>query len=277
MTIARVVVAAGLALGATAAADETVVTFDGENVGGWSYFGDPNNPVEVIEGSGGNPGAFLHATCNGLDCLDTFAPRFRTELGTESPFTGDYREMGVSSVGVDLILFNNATAGGRPLTLMLTNVNGTPGDISDDTTVYLVGPSNIPLPGEGGKSYDFEVPSESETLPAGWKVTFESMLQGDEAWNAVMKGVDQVVFFYGDPDSFFIFQQWEPGADNPRITTAGGCYADFNGDGALNILDFVAFQNAFVAQDPTADCDGNGSLNILDFVCFQNAFGAGCP
>jgi hypothetical protein len=57
----------------------------------------------------------------------------------------------------------------------------------------------------------------------------------------------------------------------------GGCGADFNGDGSLNILDFVAFQNAFVAQNPTADCDGNGSLNILDFVCFQGLFKAGCP
>ena len=26
-----------------------------------------------------------------------------------------------------------------------------------------------------------------------------------------------------------------------------------------------------------ADCDGNGLLNILDFVCYQGAFTAGCP
>jgi hypothetical protein len=55
-----------------------------------------------------------------------------------------------------------------------------------------------------------------------------------------------------------------------------GCYADFNGDGALNILDFVAYQGAFVGGNSSADCDGNGSLNILDFVCFQAAFQAGC-
>jgi hypothetical protein len=57
----------------------------------------------------------------------------------------------------------------------------------------------------------------------------------------------------------------------------GGCKADFNGDGALSILDFVAFQNAFTGQDPGADCDGSGALNILDFVCFQGLFQAGCP
>ena len=57
----------------------------------------------------------------------------------------------------------------------------------------------------------------------------------------------------------------------------GLCYADFNGDCALNILDFVAYQNGFSASDPDADCNGDGLLNILDFVCFQTSFQSGCP
>jgi len=61
------------------------------------------------------------------------------------------------------------------------------------------------------------------------------------------------------------------------VGEAPPCYADFNGDGVLNILDFVAYQGAFTGNDPSADCDGNGVLNILDFVCFQGAFQAGCP
>ena len=56
-----------------------------------------------------------------------------------------------------------------------------------------------------------------------------------------------------------------------------GCAADFNGDGSLDILDFVAFQDAFTLGDAGADCDGSGTLDILDFVCFQNLFQAGCP
>ena len=51
---------------------------------------------------------------------------------------------------------------------------------------------------------------------------------------------------------------------------------DFNGDGVKNILDFVAFQEAFVAADPSADCDGDGLFTILDFVCFQTLFQKGC-
>ncbi len=55
-----------------------------------------------------------------------------------------------------------------------------------------------------------------------------------------------------------------------------GCFADFNGDGALDIFDFLAFQNAFDAGDLAADCTEDGSLDIFDFLCFQNAFDAGC-
>jgi len=55
-----------------------------------------------------------------------------------------------------------------------------------------------------------------------------------------------------------------------------GCYADFNNDRELNILDYIAFQAAFLAGDPEADCNGCGVINILDFVCFQTAFSAGC-
>lgn len=54
------------------------------------------------------------------------------------------------------------------------------------------------------------------------------------------------------------------------------CLADVNADGVLNILDFVAFQQGFVASDPSADCDGNATFNTLDFICYQELFVAGC-
>ena len=54
------------------------------------------------------------------------------------------------------------------------------------------------------------------------------------------------------------------------------CPPDCNGDGALNILDFVCFQGLFVNGDLAADCNGDGVLNILDFVCFQDLFVQGC-
>ena len=57
----------------------------------------------------------------------------------------------------------------------------------------------------------------------------------------------------------------------------GSCYADCDGTGALDIFDFICFQDAFVQMDPYANCDGNGSFDIFDFICFQDAFVTGCP
>jgi hypothetical protein len=58
------------------------------------------------------------------------------------------------------------------------------------------------------------------------------------------------------------------------------CPSDCNrttGTGRLDILDFVCFQQAFVAGAAHADCNQDGVLTIEDFICFQEAFVAGCP
>lgn len=71
----------------------------------------------------------------------------------------------------------------------------------------------------------------------------------------------------------------EAGVDHFQVASVScddGCVADFNGDGSLNILDFVAYQTAFIAGDDAADVNGDGELNVLDFVAFQAAFVAGC-
>ncbi|MEQ9096165.1 MAG: GC-type dockerin domain-anchored protein [Phycisphaerales bacterium] len=62
------------------------------------------------------------------------------------------------------------------------------------------------------------------------------------------------------------------------VLVEGGlaCRADMDGDGALTIFDFLAFQNLFDGGDARADFDGDGSLTIFDFLAFQNAFDTGC-
>ncbi|MFG0285271.1 MAG: S8 family serine peptidase [Phycisphaerales bacterium JB039] len=55
------------------------------------------------------------------------------------------------------------------------------------------------------------------------------------------------------------------------------CYPDCNGDGILDLFDFLCFQNQFGAGEPEADCNGDGILDLFDFLCFQNEFAAGCP
>ncbi len=60
-------------------------------------------------------------------------------------------------------------------------------------------------------------------------------------------------------------------------TLAQGCYADCNGDAALNLADFGCFQTKFATGDPYADCNGDTLLNLADFGCFQTQFALGCP
>ena len=54
------------------------------------------------------------------------------------------------------------------------------------------------------------------------------------------------------------------------------CYADFDGNGTLDLFDFLAYVNTFNGGGDDADCDGNQSLDLFDFLCFVNAFNAGC-
>jgi len=60
------------------------------------------------------------------------------------------------------------------------------------------------------------------------------------------------------------------------ITGQLPCLADFNEDGTVNILDFIAFQNAFQLQDPMADVNNDGQFNVLDFITFQDLWEQGC-
>jgi hypothetical protein len=81
---------------------------------------------------------------------------------------------------------------------------------------------------------------------------------------------DTIVLFGGQAyGNFILSDTWEFSCDPP-------CYPDLDGNGTLELFDFLSFVNLFNAADPTADCDGNGSLDLFDFLCFTNAFNAGC-
>ncbi len=211
MNTQSLLIALSLLAASLAHADTFVDTFEGgTNHGAWSY----GTVFGRIEPTGGNPGAFFHD-----DALDTYAPQFRTYPGYASPFTGDYRARQVTSLGVDLILFRvDFSAEGRPLSLILENDNATPFDPSDDWGAYFIGPDNVPLVGQGWRSYDFGVPSQAASLPAGWAlIDFGPNVPPQRSWSRLIADVDGVNFFYGNPENFFVFQMWDVGADNARL------------------------------------------------------------
>ena len=109
---------------------------------------------------------------------------------------------------------------------------------------------------------------------AGNTVLAENSFNGGGAGLVVFGAMTAPQFHDPDPDSQILLENIIAYAASG---TPSGCFADCDGNGVLNILDFVCYQGLFQAGDPGADCDGNGVLNILDFVCFQGAFQAGCP
>ena len=196
-----------LGLSGTLSAQNHTETFTGgSNVGGWTYFG-----LESIPTTGGNPGAYLRSQ------VDTFAPQARTS-DPASPYCGDWRALNVRTIGCDLLTISTQFPADRECSLILTNDNGTPGNPADDCSVYKIHAGHVPQPGEGWRSFDFAIDPQSTTLPGGWGAL--GNCSGDAAWNSVITSVDQVTFFYGNPEFFFIFDIWEIGLDNPRISTA---------------------------------------------------------
>jgi hypothetical protein len=55
-------------------------------------------------------------------------------------------------------------------------------------------------------------------------------------------------------------------------TDSGPQYPDCNGDGTLDIFDFLCFVNHFNEDDEFSDCDGNGVHDVFDFLCFVNCY-----
>lgn len=79
-----------------------------------------------------------------------------------------------------------------------------------------------------------------------------------------------------NPDTGAIEQVYNTGLTVTAMTAAEACAADFDGDGQINTLDFLAFLNAWGAGEASADMDGNGAINTQDVLLFLNAFTAGC-
>lgn len=226
--------AATLSTATIAQADEFVDDFEsGPSAGGWRISGGG-----TTESEGGNPGAWLHR-----NNLDTFAPIVRTTIPADTPFVGDYRDMGVTQISFDAqLLFRDwGDAVGFPMSILLRDTKGTPNDVQDDDYAYYAGP-DVPLMAEGWVHYDFVIPSEStDAVPEGWSGGWagdgENFRPGVD-WNDVITNVDQVEIWWIHPAWFAILSQWDVGMDNIAIETEdAGVLGDLNDDGVVNAAD----------------------------------------
>jgi hypothetical protein len=55
------------------------------------------------------------------------------------------------------------------------------------------------------------------------------------------------------------------------------CRLDVNGDGLVNVQDYLRFLELYAAGDPTADFNWDCGVNVQDFLSFLALYSAGCP
>ncbi|MCC5876239.1 MAG: hypothetical protein JJU11_08495 [Candidatus Sumerlaeia bacterium] len=56
------------------------------------------------------------------------------------------------------------------------------------------------------------------------------------------------------------------------------CMGDANGDGIVNLQDFIAVRDNFGQANPTVgDANGDGVVNLQDFIAIRDNFGRPCP
>jgi hypothetical protein len=60
------------------------------------------------------------------------------------------------------------------------------------------------------------------------------------------------------------------------LSCTAACPPDINGDGSVNIADFLAFLQLYSSGAAAADFNGDGQVNVTDFLAFLAAYAAGC-
>jgi hypothetical protein len=56
----------------------------------------------------------------------------------------------------------------------------------------------------------------------------------------------------------------------------GGCVPDIDGNGVVNVNDFLAYLSLYAAGDARADLNQSGSVDVSDFLAYLAAYAAGC-
>lgn len=207
-----------LLMSSAALADKVTCDFEsGINIGGWHFGG----PADAINTTGGNPDSWYSTSF-----LFIFAPIFYSDYEAEY-FTGNYAQAGVSRISGDFqtTYCENGGAGSFPITVLLRNCMGTPEDVTDDVYVYPEPVNYIPWIGEGWKHYDFDIPSDfngaAGELPTGWRggsyYTGGAVFPSDVTFHDIISNVQQVEFWFMDPDWMALMVPWDVGADNITI------------------------------------------------------------
>jgi hypothetical protein len=65
--------------------------------------------------------------------------------------------------------------------------------------------------------------------------------------------------------------------DSATVTfQSTACPADINGDGGIDVRDYLAFLSLYAAADPRADFNASGHIDVADYLAFLSAYAVGC-
>lgn len=176
-----------------------VVTEDftkGSNEGQWNFL----FPAQLVDD--------VNASYLYVSGLDTFAPQLQTGDSGKSIFTGNYVQKKVKSIQFTNQVFSDLNPNDdRPVTLML---------ISGDLAAYKKSDKLLIQSLKKWETFSFDIPKTAqEASAAGWKTTSWPRMDRDHAhgnYDDIIRNVDHVEFYYGDPELFYIFQDWSVGA-----------------------------------------------------------------
>jgi len=214
-----------LAASATVHAAEVVDDFESgsnPNQWGWSVSGSPF----TIQPDGGNPGAWMDSgvpymtTHANLTAVPPQGSALRVALasGTLAAARIDFEQLDTTGVAGCF----PRVSGSGPFTLKLFDLHSSPdGSLIEAHT--LAGPPTpvAPFPWQ---TASFTIPSASTDVPPGWKLNAGG-LEG-YTWSTLMKNIDGISFYPGNPYINGIDGCWHLGADNVVVTYADAIFAD---------------------------------------------------
>lgn len=112
---------------------------------------------------------------------------------------------------------------------------------------------------------------EGEGDLGGISATFKANFKAEvDAGDIVSFSITNVVI---SPSFLVGSMQFTSGA---AVIDSIACPPDVEGDGDLDIFDFLAFQNEHANQTPRGDFECDGDWDVFDFLAFQGAYAEGC-
>ncbi len=200
--------------------------------GGWR-FNASFNEEEIREGEGGNHYSYAY--------VDDYGIILSTDVYQDHPWVGDidYRESGVVELAFTTAAYAQRGVKTLPMSVLIHNNNGTPLDIDDDYGFYMVLHSVLRFDGQQIKTFTFPIPSQVQgETPEGWHPYIWGPGSPVEfTWDEVITDVDRIMFDYFHPAYYYIYEPYNVGADNIKITIDLDIYGIGSQDNKENLIE----------------------------------------